>query len=172
MVQDRSAGTAEGGDKHRRRSHLLYNDYVVAGLLTALCILIFYFSTQIDRVPAGLAQGIQPASFPQGVLVTILGLILLMLYEAREHALETPEPVPGLAYKTILAMIASLAVVTWVDFFIGLIGFVVICIPMWGMRRIGVAIGYSLALHGVLFVMFSTFLQVRFPMGPLTGLMD
>lgn len=170
MAEDRSPGIAVESDPHPRRSHVLYNDYLVAGVLVALCALIFYFSTLIDRVPVGLAQGIQPASFPQGVLVAILGLTLLMLYEAREHTLETPEPIPGLAYKTMLAMIASLAVVTWVDFFIGLIGFVAICVPLWGMRRIGVAIGYALALHGVLFVLFSTFLQVRFPTGLLTGL--
>lgn len=170
MAEESTLGRPAGEGPETRPTHLLYNDYVVAGIIIALSALIFYFSTLIRQVPAGLAQGIQPASFPQGVLVTILGLVLLMLYEARQHALEVPEPIPGLAYKTMLAMIAALAVATWVDFFVGLIGFVIICVPMWGMRRWGLAIGYALALHGVLFLLFSTFLQVRFPLGPLTGL--
>ncbi|GGE43377.1 hypothetical protein GCM10007276_20790 [Agaricicola taiwanensis] len=157
---------------HRARSprSALYNDYTVAGIIIAIIAVVYYLSTLIEQVPAGLAQGIQPASFPQGVLVSILVLLLLALYETREQAMEVPEPVPGLAYMTMAAMVISLVLVTQVDFFLGLIAFVVVCVPLWGMPRLGIALLYALCLHAVLFLLFSTFLRVRFPAGPLTSL--
>jgi hypothetical protein len=151
--------------------HVLYNNYVIGGMIVVVTATIYYLSTLIERVPPGLAQGIQPASFPQGVLVAILGLLAMMLFETREHVVEIPEPIPALAYKTMIAMVASLAAATLFDFFAGLIAFVVVCVPLWGMRRIGLALGYALALHAVLFLLFSTLLKVRFPMGPLTRLL-
>jgi hypothetical protein len=172
MSQDSAVHTGAMERHHVSRTrHPLYNDYTVAGIIILFTAVVFYLSTQIEHVPPGLAQGIQPASFPQGILVAILGLLLMMLYESREHALEVPEVIPGLAYKTMAAMILALAISTWFDFFTGLIAFVVVCVPLWGMPRLGLALGYALALHGVLFLLFSTFLQVRFPMGPLTRLL-
>lgn len=150
----------------------IYNDYSLAALLVLICALAYYFSTWIERVPAGLAQGIQPASFPQGVIVVTLCLTLLMLLESRKDPLEAPEAVPGLAYQTIGAMLAALVIATWFDFFIGMIAFVTFCVPLWGMRRWGRAILFALALNGVMFLLFSTFLRVRFPHGALSGLLS
>jgi putative tricarboxylic transport membrane protein len=149
----------------------IYSDYTVALGILVFCAVVFYLTTRIERVPPSLAQGIQPASYPRGVLVFILLFTGLMLFEARRSPLEAPARVPGLAYLTIGAMFASLAIATWFDFFAGLILFVAICIPLWGLRRYGFAVLYAVVLSVVLFVMFSTFLMVRFPQGALTNLL-
>ncbi|MCG6122580.1 MAG: tripartite tricarboxylate transporter TctB family protein [Microvirga sp.] len=150
----------------------IYNDYTLAALIIFVCALAYYFSTWIEHVPAGLAQGIQPASFPQGVIVVALLLTLLMLFESRKDPLEVPETVPGLAYQTMAAMLAALIVATWFDFFFAMIVFVALCVPLWGMRRWVKAVLFAVALNLVMYLLFSTFLRVRFPQGALTGLLS
>jgi putative tricarboxylic transport membrane protein len=161
-----------GHVRRKRLRSLLYSEYTnVLGILGA-CGLIYYLSTKIERVPDGLAQGIQPASFPQGVLVAILALLLLMIYELKDAPPRTcPEPVERIVYMVILAMFAALALATWVDFLLGMIAFVTVGVLMWGLRRPIVAISYAVALNATLFFLFSTLLQVRFPRGPLTSLL-
>lgn len=146
---------------------LIYRDGSIAAFIIALCAVIYYLSTRIDEVPVALAQGIQPASYPQGVLAFILVFTAGMLVEARSRPSEVPQPIPSLAYYTIAAMVISLAIATWVDFFLGMIFFVVICVPVWGMRRYLATVAYALALAAVLYVMFAIFLRVRFPSGVL-----
>jgi putative tricarboxylic transport membrane protein len=160
-----------GALSERSMRSIFYNDYTSAIIIIVICALVYYFSTWIEKVPIALAQGIQPASFPQGVLVAILALVLLMLYESREIPLDVPDPVSGLGYKTIGAMFIALAISTWFDFFIGLIAFVVVSVQIWGLRRPYVAVAYAIALNGVLILLFSTLLQVRFPKGPFTNLL-
>jgi hypothetical protein len=165
--ESHEAGTLSG---HSARS-IFYNDYTSAIIIVVICALVYTFSTWIEKVPVALAQGIQPASFPQGVLVAILALVLLLLYESRRIPFDVPEPVPGLAYKTIAGMIIALAISTWFDFFIGIIAFVAVSVQMWGLKRPYVAVAYAIALTGVLILLFSTLLQVRFPKGPFTNLL-
>jgi putative tricarboxylic transport membrane protein len=171
MKSDRPGRASGEGEGLGLQTHSrLYTNYTAAAVTIALSAAAFLLSLRVERVPTALAQGIQPASFPQGVIIAILIFTLIMLVETRNEPLEEPEPVPGLAYKTMAAMVASLAVTTWVDFFGGLIGFVMICVPMWGGSRWGLAAGYALILHAILFLLFSTLLQVRFPHGPLSSL--
>jgi hypothetical protein len=149
----------------------LYSDYTVAFFILAFCAFVYFLTTQITKVPPALAQGIQPSSYPQGVLVFIVAFTIMMLFESRRRPLEAAEPIPGLAYMTTAAMIAALLVATWVDFFVGLILFVAVCVPLWGMRRYLVAGLYGIALSAVVYVMFAEALQVRFPDGILTDLL-
>lgn len=171
MSDIRSANPAGKSAAKAGLPALIYSDYTVAGVILAFCAFVYLLSTRIAKIPPALAQGIQPSSYPQGVLVFILAFTVMMLLEARRRPLEAPEPVPGLAYLTTLAMIAALVVATWVDFFLGLILFVVVCVPLWGMRRYLIATLYAVSLCAVVYLMFAEALQVRFPSGILTDLL-
>lgn len=151
---------------------LIYNDVTAAVLLIAFCGFVYYLSTQIRQVPDALAQGMQPASYPQGVLVFIVAFTAMMLFESRARPLDVPEPVPGLAYATMAAMVAALIVSTWVDFFLGIILFVIVCVPLWGMRRYLLATLYAIAVAAVLYLLFGVFLSVRFPSGVISNLVS
>jgi hypothetical protein len=150
---------------------LLYSNYTAAGIVVAVCAIVYLLSLQMEHVPAALAQGIQPASFPQGVVIAILTFTLMMLVSTRNSLIEAPLPVPALAYKTMAAMIGALAITTWVDFFAGLIGFTAVAVPMWGHKRWSTAIAYGVLLCAVLYLLFSTFLQVNFPHSSLSSLL-
>lgn len=151
---------------------LIYNDVTAAVILIVFCGFVYYLTTQIRQVPDALAQGMQPASYPQGVLVFIVAFTAMMLFESRARPLEIPEPVPGLAYATMAAMVAALIVSTWVDFFLGMILFVMVCVPLWGMRRYLLATLYAIAVAAVLYLLFGAFLSVRFPRGVLSNLVS
>ncbi|MBM9595479.1 tripartite tricarboxylate transporter TctB family protein [Roseitranquillus sediminis] len=150
---------------------LIYSDFTVAAVVAGFCAYAYYLSTRIGTVPDSLAQGMQPASYPQGVILVILLLVIGMLVESRTRETHIPEPVPALSYATMAAMIVSLALATWIDFFVGMIFFVVLCVPLWGMRRYLATFAYALVLAAVLYLMFGTFLRVRFPEGVLVNLL-
>lgn len=161
----------EAAPKSGRASRLIYNDYTLAGIIAALCALFYYFSTLIPLVPPALAQGMQPASFPQGVIVTILGMVAFMLFENRGKPLDPPQRIPALAFKVMASMVFAVALATWFDFLLALVAFIALNIPMWGIRRPVLALAYALVFVAVLFTVFSMFLQVRFPMGAFTHLL-
>ncbi len=166
LSTDEEREPAKSGPRFR-----LYSEKTVAAALLLICAVLYYLTTFIDHVPDMLLQGMQAATYPQVVVVTLVLLVGFMLFETRGKPLETPERIPRLVYLTIVAMCVSSAICAWVDFFGGLILFIAVTVPMWGMRRPVVALGYgilfALAIHGL----FALALGVRFPHGPLTDLL-
>jgi len=168
MSQTQQSGQdIEDGATFRSR---LYSDWTAAGGILVILAVLYYFASQIESIPDWLLQGIQPASYPKGVIVAIGLFVGLMLLDARRDSHEIPERVPALVYSTTLAMIMSLLLSTFFDFFLGIIFFVCVAVPLWGMRRYAFAFLYAVLLVAVIYLLFSTGLGVRFPHGPLTDL--
>jgi hypothetical protein len=137
----------------------------------AMVGVVFYLSTFIQSVPDWLLEGIQPSGYPRGVLLAILLFTAIMLLEEKSDGADVPEEAPWLVYKTIAMMIVTLVISTYVDFFLGIVVFIAISIPMWGMRRWGFSFLYGVATAAVIYLVFATALGVRFPHGPITSLL-
>ena len=173
MSELHSADTESAGRPARKAglTAWIYSDYTVAAFILAFCAFVYFLTTRIIKVPPALAQGIQPSSYPQGVLFFILIFTGMMLFEGRRRRPDIPEPIPRLAYYTTAAMVGSLLIATSVDFFLGLILFIMICVPLWGMRRPFVALLFGVALCAAMYALFAEGLQVRFPRGVVTDLL-
>jgi putative tricarboxylic transport membrane protein len=148
----------------------LYSDWTAAGGVLVILVVLYYLAMQIGTVPEWLLQGIQPANYPKGVIIAIGMFIVLMMLDARRNPSEVPERVPALVYSTTLAMFVSVCLSTYFDFFLGIIFFICVAIPLWGMRKYAFTLFYAVAFIAVVYVLFSTALGVRFPHGPLTDL--
>ncbi len=148
----------------------LYSDWTAAGGVLVILAVLYYVASQIESIPEWLLQGIQPASYPKGVIVAIAFFVGLMLLDARRDPNDIPERIPALVYSTILAMVLSLLLSTFFDFFLGIIFFICVAVPLWGMRRYAFALLYAVLLVAAVYLLFSTGLGVRFPHGPLTDL--
>lgn len=140
--------------------------YAVPCGTIAFCLLAFWLTTQFDRVPPILLRGMQPADFPQMILLLIIALsVLVMIFDRPiEH-----EPV-GRSVWTSLGLFGVFALIAQVDLFLGLGVFAGALAFAWGERRpwgLGlVSVGSPLFI----FFLFDTVFRIRFPRGILTNL--
>ncbi|MEM7528577.1 MAG: tripartite tricarboxylate transporter TctB family protein [Pseudomonadota bacterium] len=140
--------------------------YAVPCGTIALCLLAYWISTQFDRVPPILLRGMQPADFPQMVLILIIALsILVALFDRPvEH-----EPM-GRNVWISLGLFVVFALLAQIDLFLGLGVFAGALAWAWGERRIwGVGL-VSLVSPALIFLLFDMVFRIRFPRGLLTNL--
>jgi hypothetical protein len=130
------------------------------------CLIAYWLSTQFDRVPPILLRGMQPADFPQMVLILIMALsVLVIIFDTPvEHG-----PV-GLNVWTSLGLFAVFALVAQIDLFLGLGVFAGALAWAWEERRLW-SIGLVSVVSPILiFLLFDMVFRIRFPRGLLTNL--
>ncbi len=130
------------------------------------CLIAYWLSTQFDRVPPILLRGMQPADFPQMILLLIMALsVLVMIFDKPvEH-----DPI-GINVWTSLGLFVVFALLAQIDLFLGLGVFAGALAWSWGERRI-----WSLGIVGIvspalIFFLFDLVFRIRFPRGLLTNL--
>ncbi|MCV3271847.1 tripartite tricarboxylate transporter TctB family protein [Roseobacter sinensis] len=140
--------------------------YAVPSGIIVFCLVAFWFSTQFDRVPPILLRGMQPADFPQMVLLLIMALsVLVMIFDQPiEH-----EPVAPNVW-TSMGLFVVFALVAQVDLFLGLGVFAVALAWAWGERRLWGLGLVSLVSPLLIFLLFDQVFKIRFPRGLLTNL--
>ena len=140
--------------------------YAVPCGTIAFCLLAYWLSTQFDRVPPILLRGMQPADFPQMVLLLIMALsVLVMIFDApTEH-----DPV-GINVWTSLGLFVVFALLSRIDLFLALGVFAGALAWVWGERRIW-GIGFvAVVSPALIFLLFDLVFRIRFPRGILTNL--
>ncbi|THH38218.1 tripartite tricarboxylate transporter TctB family protein [Aliishimia ponticola] len=140
--------------------------YVVPCGTILLCLIAYWLSTRFDEVPPILLRGMQPADFPQMVLLLIIALsVLVMVFDPPiEHA-----PI-GLNAWTSMGLFAVFALLAQIDLFLGLGVFAGGLAYAWGERRIwGIGL-VSVLSPALIFLLFDQAFRIRFPRGLLTDL--
>ena len=148
-----------------------YRDLWAVAAILAFCAIAYAVTLTFDTVPDAIAQGLQPAGFPQLVLATMAILALAVGWESRAGSTDRPDPVDRMVYRTSLLMLAVLPVLIWVDFFIAITLATFAMGWLWGERRLIWLAVYSVAQTAVIFIIFSTILRVHFPHGILVDLL-
>ena len=149
----------------------LRTDAFIVSLVVVLCsIILFYVSLNFDKVPPILNRGIQPATFPKILLVFIIILSCFDFVLSLKTPWKVQSSLPSSFYKTLLILFAFTLLSKNVDFFLGLTFLSVAIAWSWGERRL-VLIGFISVLFPLLvFLLFDTMLNLRFPGGILTNL--
>ena len=146
--------------------------------LIAFCALAYWQTTQFDRVPPILLRGMQPADFPQMVLLLIVVLSMLLIVQAwLARGVEAEggapgadhEPMTGNVWKT-MGLFLVFAALASVDLFLGLGVFAGCLAFLWGERRIVMLAVVTLVAPACVFFLFDEVFEVRFPRGLLTNL--
>jgi len=137
-------------------------------ILVSIFLLISTFS--FDKVPPILNRGIQPATFPKGLLVIIITLTSFIYFLSFKNPWKKEKKLPKTFFLTILSFIIFIIISKTLDFFLAIAVLSVFVSYNWGERRIFYLLLVSIIFPFVVFVFFEMILGLRFPPGIITNL--
>ena len=137
-------------------------------ILVSIFLLISTFS--FDKVPPILNRGIQPATFPKGLLVLIIILTSFIYFLSFKNPWKKEKKLPKTFFLTILSFIIFIIISKTLDFFLAIAVLSVFVSYNWGERRIFYLLLVSIIFPFVVFVFFEMILGLRFPPGIITNL--
>ena len=137
-------------------------------ILVSTILLISTFT--FDIVPPILNRGIQPATFPKGLLLLIIGLTLIVFYLSIKKPWKIEKKLPKTFFLTLLSFILFVVVSKTLDFFLAISLLSIFVSYCWGERRIFYLILVSIIFPIIVFIFFETILGLRFPPGIITNI--
>ena len=140
--------------------------FIIIFISTILLISTFTF----DIVPPILNRGIQPASFPKGLLFLIIILTSIIYYLSIKKPWEIKKKLPKPFFLTLLSFILFIFVSKTFDFFLAISLLSVFVSYFWGERRVFYLILVSIIFPIIVFIFFETILGLRFPPGIITNI--
>ncbi|REC93837.1 tripartite tricarboxylate transporter TctB family protein [Kushneria indalinina] len=151
------------------RSTFTLRAAIPLAVVTLVALLAVLRAFSFDEVPAILARGMQPATFPQLVagLVVVLAGVAFLQDLRRPPAPQTA--LPRIYYLTVLLMALFAALLVLNLFLVALVVVTPGAALMWGERRPLMLIIMALAPLAAI-VLFDMVFEVRFPRSPLMNL--
>ena len=142
-----------------------------------VCFIIIFISTillistfSFDIVSPILNRGIQPATFPKGLLVLIIVLTSIVYYLSIKKPWEIKKKLPQPFFQTLLSFIFFIFISKTLDFFLAISLLSVFVSYCWGERRVFYLILVSIIFPIIVFIFFETILGLRFPPGIITNI--
>ena len=165
----------EAGQQRPATSRFHRLDTIVALIILAICAFLFWRTLLFDTVPSSLAQNVQPAMFPQMLLVFIAALALLLPFEHRQKRKQgidldedrrtRPKLIVFITSAVMLILVASMP---WLGTYVGLLLAAAGLPLLWGERRYKILVPYAVLFPTALIWLFAGALQVSFLPG-ITG---
>ncbi|MCY4196609.1 MAG: tripartite tricarboxylate transporter TctB family protein [Rhodobacteraceae bacterium] len=144
---------------------LLFESIFIMVFATAMFATTYTF----DKVPAILAQGIQPTVFPRAVLVVMFLLAALQAFKATRLTpqqvsdLKPVKAVPPIVFLTAGLLMAFAALMPIIGTFPAIVLFLPALALLWGERR-GLLMSLSfLGFLGFAYVLFGLIMNVPLP---------
>lgn len=139
-------------------------DIIVGIFLLIFCGIILLITLTFEKVPAIVAQGMQPANFPQIIVGAISVLAIIVIFQTKKNN-PGQQSIPLMLYLTSGLLIGFVALLTWVG---SLAAMFLLCVTLpllWGERRFFVLSVYSLFFPLSIYFLFFNLLKVRLPSG-------
>ena len=137
-------------------------------ILVSIILLISTFT--FDTVPPILNRGIQPATFPKGLLVLIITLTSVIYYLSFKKPWKKEKKLPKNFFLTILSFIFFIIISKSLDFFLAISVLSVFVSYNWGEKRIFYLLLVGIIFPLIVFIFFEMILGLRFPPGIITNL--
>ena len=137
-------------------------------IIVSTVLLISTFS--FDTVPPILNRGIQPATFPKGLLVLIIVLTSVIYYLSFKKPWKKEKKLPKNFFLTILSFIFFIIISKTLDFFLAISVLSVFVSYNWGEKRFFYLLLVGIIFPFIVFVFFEMILGLRFPPGIITNL--
>ena len=138
---------------------------------------IIFFSTILlistftfDKVPPILNRGIQPATFPKGLLILIMFLTTIIYYLSFKNPWKKEKKLPKSFFLTILSFILFVIISKTLDFFLAISVLSIFVSYNWGEKRVFYLLLVGIIFPLVVFIFFEMILGLRFPPGIITNL--
>ena len=140
--------------------------FIIVLVSTFLLVSTFTF----DTVPPILNRGIQPATFPKGLLVLIITLTSVIYYLSFKKPWKKEKKLPKTFFLTILSFIFFILISKTLDFFLAISVLSIFVSYNWGEKRIFYLLLVGIIFPFIVFVFFEMVLGLRFPPGIITNL--
>ena len=140
--------------------------FIIILVSTILLISTFTF----DTVPPILNRGIQPATFPKGLLFLIIALTSVIYYLSFKKPWKKEKKLPKNFFLTILSFIFFIIISKSLDFFLAISVLSVFVSYNWGEKRIFYLLLVGIIFPLIVFIFFEMILGLRFPPGIITNL--
>jgi len=137
-------------------------------ILVSIILLISTFT--FDIVPPILNRGIQPATFPKGLLILIITLTSVIYYLSFKKPWKKEKKLPKNFFLTILSFIFFIIISKSLDFFLAISVLSVFVSYNWGEKRIFYLLLVGIIFPLIVFIFFEMILGLRFPPGIITNL--
>ena len=132
--------------------------WLAPGVIICFHCVAFWISTTFTEIPPILKRGIQPADFPQLLLITIILLTLAMMVfdpiKIRENFDATT--------AESLALFAIFGAFTWIDLFLALGISAAALAALWGERRPRILIPVGAVMPLVIFLLLTKYSKFAF----------
>ncbi len=146
------------------------DEFKVSFVIIFISIILLINTFTFDIVPPILNRGIQPATFPKGLLVLIITLTSIIYYLSIKKPWEIKKKLPKPFFFTLLSFFLFIFVSKTLDFFLAISLLSVFVSYFWGERRIFYLILVSVIFPIIVFIFFETILGLRFPPGVITNI--
>ena len=146
------------------------DEFKVSFTIILVSTILLFSTFTFDIVPPILNRGIQPATFPKGLLLLIIGLTLIVFYLSIKKPWKIEKKLPKTFFLTLLSFILFVIVSKTLDFFLAISLLSIFVSYCWGERRIFYLILVSIIFPIIVFIFFETILGLRFPPGIITNI--
>ena len=146
------------------------DEFKVSFIIISISIILLISTFTFDIVPPILNRGIQPATFPKGLLVLIIILTSIVYYLSFRKPWEIKKKLPKSFFLTIIGFILFAIISKILDFFLAISVLSIFVSYNWGERRIFYLILVSIIFPIIVFIFFETILGLRFPPGIITNI--
>ena len=146
------------------------DEFKVSLIIIFISIILLITTFTFDIVPPILNRGIQPATFPKGLLVLIIFLTSIVYYLSLNKPWKIQKRLPQSFFLTLLSFIIFIVISKTLDFFLAISLLSVFISYCWGERRVFYLILVSIIFPIIVFIFFETILGLRFPPGIITNI--
>ena len=146
------------------------DEFKVFSVIIIISTILLISTFSFDTVPPILNRGIQPATFPKGLLVLIIVLTSLIYYLSFKKPWKKEKKLPKNFFLTLLSFIFFIIISKTLDFFLAISVLSVFVSYNWGEKRFFYLLLVGIIFPLIVFVFFEMILGLRFPPGIITNL--
>ena len=146
------------------------DEFKVFSIIIVVSTILLISTFSFDTVPPILNRGIQPATFPKGLLVLIIVLTSVIYYLSFKKPWKKEKKLPKNFFLTILSFIFFIIISKTLDFFLAISVLSVFVSYNWGEKRFFYLLLVGIIFPFIVFVFFEMILGLRFPPGIITNL--
>ena len=144
--------------------------FIVSFIIISVSLCLLFATLSFDTVPPILNRGIQPATFPKGLLILIIFLTIIVYILSLKNEWKIEKKLPKVFYLTLLNFILFVFVAKILDFFLAISILSLLVSYFWGEKRIIYLLLISIVFPAIVFIFFETILGLRFPPGIITNI--
>ena len=146
------------------------DEFKVSFIIIFISIILLISTFTFDIVPPILNRGIQPATFPKGLLVLIIFLTSIVYYLSIKRPWKIKKKLPQPFFITLASFVLFIIISKTLDFFLAISLLSIFVSYYWGERRVFYLIIVSIVFPVIVFIFFETILGLRFPPGIITNI--